>query len=115
MKKAYCILICFICLLVGCKKQATNESAEPHKTQLDIEIEAQIQKPKDLYKELFQIMDLNDSGTLSDEQFKPKADSLKAAIDSAMTHLTSEEKKEVYAYGNKLLKELTQKKVERDN
>jgi hypothetical protein len=97
---------------VGCLSK-TNKPIESTNTQsLTV---SNLDLYKSSSKQLFDVIDKNDSGELSDSAFKPIADSLKMKVDSIANHLTSEERAIAKKYDESLLEELIQNKMRRDN
>lgn len=124
MKKGLYIIICFSLFLImpSCKNQVSHNSDENNVSDsvfanipIDTIQEANVQISKELYDKLFNLIDSNDSGELSDSEFKPQADLIKHKIDSLELLLSSIEKQTVKDYGNQLLNDLIQKKATRDN
>lgn len=69
---------------------------------------------KSMCDKLYGLIDANDSGVLPDSIFKPKADSLRIAIDFSAGDMTVAEWDSIKQYETKLLDELKLKKVDRD-
>lgn len=102
--RTFLILICIAALITSCAN--SNKKVE--------QVSDSMVNAQSLLREQFRLINLNDAGELSNEQFKPKADSLKHKIDSIRYTLSDIDKQVLDNFQKQLLEILIEKKVARD-